>query len=170
MGILIAVILSFAISTSPLLATDSDSTKKIRTQKRSLTIADNPLKRGRGKLVAGILTVALTGAYSFVAFLFLPYCNPDREPNEYDNCKKTNLRYQYTIGGVALGGLAIGVPIIVSGVKDRNLWKQWNRENVEDYSLLESKPVFQNARYAARFARSGSSGQTPGVPFITYEF
>lgn len=77
-------------------------------------------KRGTGKIVGGIM--AISGGVALGGLMLLMSatdCHDDEAcQNRQDNW------FLYSLGAIG-AGTAIGVPLIVSGARDRKAWKRW---------------------------------------------
>jgi hypothetical protein len=141
--------------------------KKSRQKNSRMTVDDNPLPRGTGKIVGGILTASIGGGLGLLV-LFLNifnYCGSEESNDDYASCERDRKNTEYTGYGLLIAGIGIGTPLIVMGAKDRREWKQWNRDNVSGYALLPAQ------REAAVFARQQVSPlRGPRWSLLEYNF
>lgn len=97
------------------------------TKAAAQTAAPEP-KKGTGKIVGGIMAivggVAVGGLVALVG-TGSSSCDDDDYEDDDDGC-----RYSPLVGYGLLtagAGVAVGVPLIVSGARDRKAWKTWRQ-------------------------------------------
>lgn len=170
---LISLLLAVCLSSGSAFADGVElAQKKNRKQKRSLTIEDNPLPRGGGKIAGGIVTMSVGTGVGLLVFLsqLFAYCGENDGSSEYSSCENDKRNMNYLGGGLIVVGLSVGIPFTVMGAKERREWKQWNRENVKGYALHAPDVDEQMHRDAARFVRANSAKHGPALSLISYNF
>lgn len=142
-----------------------------RKNKMTASIDSNPLPYGKGKIVGGILSTSIGPGVGLLMIFFsaFRYCNADSE--NYDSCQRDKKNQQAFGGVIGIGGIVIGVPLIVFGIKERRAWHQWNRENVPEYKAERSPDPGRDFRLlAAQSTRTGPVARSYLVPVVGVEF
>lgn len=145
---------------------------KSSKQKYGLSVGDNPLPSGGGKIAGGIVTMSVGAGVGLLVFFMqlFSYCDENDGSTEDSSCENNPRNMTYFGAALVAAGLGVGIPLTVKGVKERRQWKQWNRDNVKGYALLEPNVGDQMRRDAARFARASSTRRGPTLPLISHDF
>jgi hypothetical protein len=152
------------------------STRKPADKDRGFRDTDpvpgNPHPDGKGKIVSGIVISSVGGGIGvgLITYSIFNYCGfqtVDADGNydqaAEDDCKKTN--QILLVGGLASTalGLGIGLPRMFEGMKERRVWKQWNRDNAKRKRKAEYRTVYQYRFFLAPYA--GSQAMALGFRF-----
>ena len=103
-------------------------------------VPGNPHPVGKGKIVTGIVITSVGGGVGvgLITYSIFNYCpfytygvDEEEAKTREAECKKTN--QMLLISGIASTalGLGIGLPKLFEGMKERRVWKQWNRDNAK---------------------------------------
>ncbi len=102
------------------------------------TTSEEP-SRGTGKVVGGILLTTIGGTIGGVIFMLgvfeRPSCASEDDESETSECRSaTRGSDKLMLGGLAVTGVSLGtgIPLIVSGKRDRNEWKSWKAEQIHE--------------------------------------
>lgn len=130
MKAIIHIYLPVLLTLAPLTASAQDSTYTTTSEEPS---------RGGAKIAGGIVLTTLGGTVGGLIFLLgvfeRPSCSSEDDERDTPECKRATRGSDNLIGtgaviaGASLGG---GIPLIVSGARDRKKWKSWKAEQVHE--------------------------------------
>jgi len=165
------LILTLILSSETTLASDFKvGANYKKSSQRRLTTADNPHSKGVGKIVGGIVTASVGHLVGLSILFSLAYSGCEEGTSGYNRCQ-SNRRLNENLGtGLTLGAPIIGTVMIVSGVRDRRVWRAWNEDNLEDNASLSREADFQSAQDAAKFIRIASTRRNLSINLISFDF
>ena len=142
----------------------AQKSKKKRPEKDSSfrdtdPVPGNPHPIGKDKIVSGIIISSVGGGigvglitYSIFNYCaFYSYGMDEEEANAKETeCRKNNqIMLISGIASTALG-LGIGLPKLFEGMKERRVWKQWNRDNAKRKNrVMETRTEYQYRLFLA---------------------
>lgn len=136
-------------------------------------VPGNPHPIGKDKIVSGIIISSVGGGIGvgLITYSIFNYCAfysygvDDEEANAKETeCRKNNQIMLITgIASTALG-LGIGLPKLFAGMKERRVWKQWNRDNAKRKNrVMETRTEYQYNLFLA--PQTESKTFTMGLSF-----
>jgi hypothetical protein len=122
-------------------------------------VPGNPHPIGKDKIVTGIVISSVGGGIGvgLISYSIFNYCAfysyglDEEEANAKETeCRKNNqIMLISGIASTALG-LGIGLPKLFEGMKERRVWKQWNRDNAKRKNrVMESRTEYQYKLFLA---------------------
>jgi len=165
------LILTLILSSETTLASDFAAEAKYKkSPRRKLTVADNPRPNGVKKITTGILTASIGHVIGLSILFTAAYSEPCEAGTLGNRCRSRKRTNDQLGNGLTLGAPLVGAGIIVSGVRDRYKWKDWNKKNIEDDASLTRDADFQSVQDAARLIRVASTRPNLSLNLISFNF